>query len=651
MAEQANYQGEHLGLTLNRDAVFALNDALEQLRHSVRDQTSAAVPLRLPDGRTLQLRVSLTDAGEIRDANGDYLDDDGVAHGDVTGDLAAHADVRQVLDHVVRPSLMWDLSTDQREGSEPVDVDALATTRAEAALETLPFRYGRSQEWATQLRDRALNFAREELPALLEEDRESLLRGRAARGDTPILTGPSVAPAAAVAAEAAEDRYAYRGSTVGGGELVERLIADGLASPAARDSDVDEVVWQVVEVNAVDFDEPVDAHDFPRKLSAPVSDPRAPSGLSGAVSRPEPSAAVDDAGPVLKPPARLRNYYDDIRQGSSASARTSTERAAADTARGDDASAAERDDWAGNQRDHASWARSRAVELDREAQAEDPAGYAQRLAQARTVDPGDHAAMLADHLDGSGADLDEVGATAADRVDADGPHSPRRDPTAGERSLPVEGSQPPALHAPARPRNRFDDDRRAETDQASERRGWAAQATADGRHSHASYWTAQAQRLDEYAGQSRRAAIAEADTGHTAGVDPSVPRRAEAGAAPEPVAAAVERVDAELPQLQAPARPRNEFDDDRRRMTDNARFTREVAQHRAQLGDTTWAARWAEAADAYDHAALGYRRLAITEPAHSARRADAAELHADHARDTSRTAGSDGHAGGAGMSM
>lgn len=204
-----------------------------------------------------------------------------------------------------------------------------------------------------------------------------MLASRAATATgAEVADPPTQTPAATSTAEAVEDRYAYRGSTVGGAALVERLIADGLASPAARDADVGEVVWQVTEVNAVDWDDPVDAHDFPRKLTNLADDPRAQRVLLGAVTQPEPSpAAGNDAGPVVKSPA---------------------------------------------------------------------------------------------------------------------------------------------LQAPARPRNRFDDDRRAETDEARERRGWAAKATADGRHSHAAYWTAQADRLDEFAFQSRRAAIAESGNDTTA---------------------------------------------------------------------------------------------------------------------------------------
>lgn len=125
MAEQANYQGEHLGLSLNRDAAYALGDALERLRSSYRDDASAQVPLRLPVGRTLQLRVSLNDRGALHDSYGNDIADDGVAHGDVTGDLAAHADARQVLEAAVRPSLVWELTSGQRDGVDPVDVERL----------------------------------------------------------------------------------------------------------------------------------------------------------------------------------------------------------------------------------------------------------------------------------------------------------------------------------------------------------------------------------------------------------------------------------------------------------------------------------------------------------------------------------------------
>ena len=285
MAEQANYQGEHLGLRLNRDAVFALEEALARLRSSYRDDAPAQVPLRLPDGRTLQLRVSLTDAGTIRDAHGDYLDDDDVAHGDVTGDLAAHADARHVLDAAARPSLLWELTPGQRDGVDPVDADQLARRRVDTAIDGLAFRSGRTEEWTERLRARALDAARQLLPGLVAEDRE--WRERSARADAmtlPDTPAPAIAlsasPGVAVAADRGEgaDRYAYRGLTLGGGELVERLIGDGLAAPAARGMPVDEVVFQVGEANAVDFDDPVDRHDFPPPHRPARRDRRRASG-------------------------------------------------------------------------------------------------------------------------------------------------------------------------------------------------------------------------------------------------------------------------------------------------------------------------------------------------------------------------------------
>jgi hypothetical protein len=60
--------------------------------------------------------------------------------------------------------------------------------------------------------------------------------------------------------------YRYRAQTVDGPTLIQRLLRDGLAAPAARDMPVDDVVWQVNEANAVDWSDPADAYLFPRRL-------------------------------------------------------------------------------------------------------------------------------------------------------------------------------------------------------------------------------------------------------------------------------------------------------------------------------------------------------------------------------------------------
>lgn len=223
MAEQANYQGEHLGLSLNRDAAYALGDALERLRSSYRDDASAQVPLRLPDGRTLQLRVSLNDRGALHDSYGDYLDDDGVAHADVTGDLAAHFEARKVLDAAARSNVSFEVSNDQLDGAE-VDLDDVAARRVAAAIEDLPHRYGRTDEWVEQLRARALDRAREVLPDALDSSRQGRQRTIAARSQ----------PTAPAAAAGPDQRDAQRALPTRAGDGLSLTPALAVPAPPTR---------------------------------------------------------------------------------------------------------------------------------------------------------------------------------------------------------------------------------------------------------------------------------------------------------------------------------------------------------------------------------------------------------------------------------
>lgn len=59
-------------------------------------------------------------------------------------------------------------------------------------------------------------------------------------------------------------QYSYKGSTYTAGELIEELIRTGLAAPAARDMDTDEVLDQIAGANAIERDG--DAMAFPVKL-------------------------------------------------------------------------------------------------------------------------------------------------------------------------------------------------------------------------------------------------------------------------------------------------------------------------------------------------------------------------------------------------
>lgn len=174
MNERANYQGEHVGLRLNLEAVEALRAALDGVC-SGYGRGYREVPLRLPDGRTVQLAVSLTSDGEFRNEHGDYVGDDGLAHGDVMGDLRAHVDA----DNAIREACAWPLlTTAQLDGTEPVDVEALATARTDAALDRLSgrYEYERRPEWLAGVRDRALAAARERLPEQIAHSQEGWRR-------------------------------------------------------------------------------------------------------------------------------------------------------------------------------------------------------------------------------------------------------------------------------------------------------------------------------------------------------------------------------------------------------------------------------------------------------------------------------------------
>ncbi len=65
--------------------------------------------------------------------------------------------------------------------------------------------------------------------------------------------------------------WRYRGVVLDGPTLIDRLLRDGLAAPAARDMDVNDVVDQVNEANAVDFSDPADAYLYPQRADQPAS--------------------------------------------------------------------------------------------------------------------------------------------------------------------------------------------------------------------------------------------------------------------------------------------------------------------------------------------------------------------------------------------
>lgn len=57
--------------------------------------------------------------------------------------------------------------------------------------------------------------------------------------------------------------YIYKGKSYSPGEVIEELIREGEASPAARDMDVEEALDQIAAANAIDRDG-VDSNVFPK---------------------------------------------------------------------------------------------------------------------------------------------------------------------------------------------------------------------------------------------------------------------------------------------------------------------------------------------------------------------------------------------------
>jgi hypothetical protein len=156
----ASYQGEHVGLRLNRQAIDDLRDVLDGLSPGSSRRSGGRVRVRLPDGRDLTLTVAVTDDGAVRDVHGEWVGDDGLAHGDVTGDLGRHHDAAQVIEAVTRTGYL-DLPLP---GDEPQEFDGGWLERRDrdvidGAVGRLAARhaYGSASDrrWVQQLRDRA----------------------------------------------------------------------------------------------------------------------------------------------------------------------------------------------------------------------------------------------------------------------------------------------------------------------------------------------------------------------------------------------------------------------------------------------------------------------------------------------------------------
>lgn len=101
---RVGYQGSRLHLRVNRNAADELAHVLgDASRDPSLHPMQRRLSLRLPDGRDLEVSINLTDDGDIRDEHGEYVDDDGLAHADISGDFALDQDARYVLDQMARP--------------------------------------------------------------------------------------------------------------------------------------------------------------------------------------------------------------------------------------------------------------------------------------------------------------------------------------------------------------------------------------------------------------------------------------------------------------------------------------------------------------------------------------------------------------------
>ncbi|MPZ29215.1 MAG: hypothetical protein GEV12_23190 [Micromonosporaceae bacterium] len=159
---QAAYQGERLGLRLNWQAVDELRRTLDRLAPGSSWGSRDQVRLRLPDGRDLTLTIAAVEDGAVLDEHGEYVGDDGLAHGDVTGDLDLHHDAAQVIGAVTRPPGYLELPLP---GDADQEVDAGWLERRDRdvidrGMDRLAGCYGgpyasSQQCWVDQVRERA----------------------------------------------------------------------------------------------------------------------------------------------------------------------------------------------------------------------------------------------------------------------------------------------------------------------------------------------------------------------------------------------------------------------------------------------------------------------------------------------------------------
>jgi hypothetical protein len=141
------FQGSRLHLELNRSAAIRLRDALDR---AIRAHTDSAPVQRtswiLPDGRSLDVSVRLTDAGAETEYGEPIVDR---PHGDVSGDFAAHAAASGVIA----------VATDSyfRLPRSPQEAAAHDQRRINDALDRhIPVRDGAGRIVRDDIRDRAV---------------------------------------------------------------------------------------------------------------------------------------------------------------------------------------------------------------------------------------------------------------------------------------------------------------------------------------------------------------------------------------------------------------------------------------------------------------------------------------------------------------
>jgi hypothetical protein len=161
------FQGSRLHLELDRNAAIRLRDALDR---ALRARADSAPVQRtswvLPDGRSLDVSVRLTDGGVEHD---DDASVDGPACGDVSGDFAAHAAACGVLAVATDSYLQL-----PRSPQEAADHDQ---RRINDALDRhLPVLDGAGRIVRDDIRDRAVAAADASRPRRLADAARSAVR-------------------------------------------------------------------------------------------------------------------------------------------------------------------------------------------------------------------------------------------------------------------------------------------------------------------------------------------------------------------------------------------------------------------------------------------------------------------------------------------